>query len=172
VDLRIQISSVLVLIACSLSGCARSHEPETSPPPASPMERLISTEDCKVRVVSEKLFGNKMDSPDKETETYNVTFEFKGDSTLIMTVEGEVCLTKRDEPYCRAYPGSVSKLSFVKTQNIFLLLRGDHRTPWGYVGLRNEKEAELLPVGDVVDWLVKEKKVSLHVESCKTASKQ
>jgi hypothetical protein len=170
VDLRIQLSSVLILLACNLSGCDRSHE-EAPPPLVSPIDKLISNEACKVHLESEKIFVNTMGSPDKETETFTLSFEFKGDSTVIMTSEGQVCLSKRDEPYCRIIPGSVTKLTYVKTQNLFLLMRGDHRTPWGYVDLKNEKEAELLPVGELVDWLVREKIIPLRIERCKISSK-
>jgi hypothetical protein len=45
-------------------------------------------------------------------------------------------------------------------------MRADHVTPWGYVGLKGEKEAELVSVNDVVDWLAREKKIPLKIQAC------
>jgi hypothetical protein len=165
-DLRIQLSSILILIACGLTGCKQSHEAESSLLRALPIDKLISTETCKVHLSSEKIFVNGMDGPDKETDTFTLNFEFSGDSTVVVSPETQVCLTKRDQLYCKIYPGFINKVPYVKTKSLFLLMRADHVTPWGYVGLKGEKEAELVSVNDVVDWLAREKKIHLKIQSC------
>jgi hypothetical protein len=171
-DLRIQIFSILVLIACSLSGCDKGHDDEVITPPIAGLDRLISTESCKVRLMSGKILTRQMDSPDKDTEFATITLEFKNDLTVLLSSDTEFCLTKRDDVYCRPYPSSVVPLTYVKGQNVLLLMRGDHLTPWAYVSMKNEKEADLVSTSDVWDFLPRDKKMPLRIESCSGGKKQ